>query len=100
MTDRVIYTITVASRSKTKEIRWREWGYYFNQTAAAKVIEENQTDISEMGYYRYGLLSSKGEGPLAIPEPIQWYEFIWEGDKFVGTQKITCPDEFKHICFV
>jgi hypothetical protein len=98
----VVYTITVLSNTPcTKQFRIREWGYYFDRASAAKVIEENQTDISELDYYHYAVLSAKGEGPLAIPEALQWYEFIWAGtdnaDNFVTARKIERPEKYRHL---
>jgi len=88
-----IYTITVLSTDKA--YRDHYWGYYFKEEDARKVIEGNLTDISECDYYHYAVLSKRGEGPLAIPEPIQWYEFIWDNGKFVRANKISVPEQFK-----
>lgn len=67
---------------KKNEFRMRSrcWGFYFDRVDAEHVIEHNETDISELGYYRYAVLSEVGEGPLAIPDELQWYEFIWDWD--------------------
>jgi len=77
---RVVYTITAMSGDPHKkgDYRQADWGYFFKREDAERVVERNETDISELGYYRYALLAAKGEGPLAIAEPLQWYEFIWQ----------------------
>jgi hypothetical protein len=91
-----VFTISVAFGAG-KRFRWRDWGYYFDEASARAVIEQNKTDISERDYYHYGLLAKKGEGPLAIPEVIQWYEFIWKGNKFICADKIGCPEQYRHF---
>lgn len=102
---KVIYTISVLSKrtgvlQKFGQFRYASWGYYFKQEHAAQVIETNATDISEQDYYHYAVLSSRTEGPLAISETIQWYEFIWDHDldhdKFVKAKKIKRPAGFEH----
>jgi hypothetical protein len=116
--ERLIYTITVVNGNpnanrddQENRLRSRCWGYYFNRADAQQVIEENQTDISELGYYRYGVLSALPEGPLAIGEELQWYEFIWnynvpprEHDgivipDFVEARKIDKPPMYDHFMF-
>jgi hypothetical protein len=99
-----VYTITVMSAKPfTKGFRIREWGYYFKRADAAQVIEHNLTDISELDYYHFAVLSFTGEGPLAIPESLQWYEFEWANSsegvmRFIQAKKIDRPEQFKHIC--
>jgi hypothetical protein len=95
--EKVVYTITVFSGDPTK-FRIRDWGYYFKQEDAARVIEDNETDISELDYYHFALLAAKGEGPAAIGEPIQWYEFKWNGDTFLRADKVECPEIYDHVC--
>src|ERR1700733_14341708 len=90
-----VYTITVLS-DVGRKFRIREWGYFFAETDARKVIETNQTDISECDYYHYAVLCAQGEGPIAPPEPIQWYEFIWTGDEFLRADKVERPEAYKH----
>lgn len=58
-------------------MRSRCWGYYFDRADAEHVIEHNETDISELGYYQYAVLTELGEGPLANQHELQWYEFHW-----------------------
>ena len=108
---KVIYEITCVSGNPfqhhyddSRDFRICTWGYYFNREDAEKVIEENQTDISELGYYRYALLTEKGEGPLAIGLGLQWYEFIWDfpckgwdyTPKLKEVKKIEMPDVYKN----
>jgi hypothetical protein len=96
----VVYTITVLSGHPcSRRFRHRDWGYYFNREDAAKVIEENQTDLSELDYYHYAVLSAKGEGPLAVPETLQWYEFVWDNsrDELLEVKKIDRPKMYKHL---
>lgn len=73
-----IYTITCVSGGEGKDpIRSRRWGFFFDRKPAEQVILENQTDISELNYYHYAVLSVVGEGPMAIPDELQWYVFLW-----------------------
>jgi hypothetical protein len=108
----VVYTIHVLSgdpenRIKDFSFRSRNWGFYFKQEDAAHVIEHNETDISELDYYHYAVLSAKGEGPLAIAETIQWYEFVWASHLdpsillrlFLEARKIDCPEQYKNLVF-
>ena len=113
-----IYTISVINgdphadeRPGPSRFRVRCWGYYFNQKDAAHVIEHNETDISELCYYQYGLLAKLGEGPLAIADELQWYEFIWNFDteprafdgmkvpEFVEARKIERPKMYEGYAF-
>lgn len=103
--DKVVYTITVFSDQRiptalSRKFRWRDWGYYFEEKDARDVIENNLTDISELDYYHFALLAKKGEGPLAIGEPIQWYEFVWDEkrSKLLRVDKIECPEQYKQLC--
>jgi hypothetical protein len=111
-----IFTITVIYGNPRlpyadERMRVRSWGYYFKQEDAAHVIEHNETDISELGYYQYGLLAELGEGPLALADELQWYEFIWNYDteprkhdgmkvpEFVEARKIERPPQYEGYCF-
>ena len=113
-----IYTITVVNGdpyapldNSQDRLRTRCWGYYFNRADAEHVIEHNETDISELNYYQYGLLSSLGEGPMTIPDELQWYRFLWNYDvpprphdgmivpEFMGAEKIDKPSIYNHIIF-
>jgi hypothetical protein len=93
-------------RDLEKRLRSRCWGYYFKRKDAEYMIDNNATDISEMGYYQYAVLASVGEGPLAIGDELQWYEMIWNWNvpprkhdgivipKFIEAKKITKPEMF------
>lgn len=111
-----IFTITVVNgdpykREVDKHLRSRCWGYYFNRKDSEEAIQNNVTDISEMGYYKYAVLSEQGEGPLPDGEELQWYEFIWNWKvpprkhdnlvipEFVRTKKIKKPKMYEHILF-
>ena len=112
-----IYTITVVSgnpneREPEKRMRSTNWGYYFKKEDAELVIKNNLTDISELGYYRYGVLSRVGEGPMpSIMEEIQWYEFTWNWDvpprehdgivipEYTGVMEIQKPKVYEGIWF-
>lgn len=113
-----IFTITVvngnpyaAKEDDRNRLRTRCWGYYFNRADAEHVIEHNETDISELNYYEYGVLASVGEGPLAFPDELQWYRFLWNYDvptrkhdgivipEFMGVDKIIKPSIYEHIFF-
>jgi hypothetical protein len=77
-----IFTMTVVSGDpNTSEIknrlRCRCWGYYFNRRDAARAIENNWTDMSELDYYHYAVLSELKEGPMPSQKELQWYEFNW-----------------------
>ncbi len=92
-------------------LRSRTWGYHFEQELAHRAIDNNHTDMSELGYYQYAVLSELEPGPCAIPTEIQWYEFIWNYDtqprkhdgyrvpEFVGTKRIEKPDHYENILF-
>jgi hypothetical protein len=111
-----IFTITVVNGNPhlpyaDERLRVRSWGYYFNQEDAAQVLEHNETDISELGYYQFGLLAALGEGPMALGEELQWYEFIWNYDttprkhdgmkvpEFVEAKKIQRPPQYEGYAF-
>jgi hypothetical protein len=113
-----IYTVTVLSgdpyapKDKPEDrLRTRCWGYYFNRADAERAIEHNETDISELNYYQYGLLSSLGEGMMAIPDQLQWYRFVWNYDvpprahdgvlipEYMGAEKIDKPSIYDNILF-
>jgi hypothetical protein len=105
----VIYLVTVLygdpykanAKGTRPDLRVRNWGYYTDRASAQQVIEENQTDISECGYYQYAVLTSIEEGPLAIGEELQWYEFVWEWEprRFVEAKKIEKPTMYQQIAF-
>ena len=91
-------------------LRSRCWGYHFNREDAEHVIVNNETDISELGYYQYAVLSEVGEGPLAIPEELQWYEFIWDWEvtpradgvkipTLIEVKKIEKPEKYQAYFF-
>jgi hypothetical protein len=89
----MIYLISVLSRNGE---RYRVWGYYRDIETARECVLENWSDISELDYYHYGVISQMGEGPLACPEEQEWYEFEWEGEvgvdmKYKGAKKIDEP---------
>ena len=97
-------------KSLEKRLRSRCWGYYVKRRDAASVIECNGTDMSELGYYRYAVLTKLGEGPMAISEELQWYEFIWNWNvnpradgvvipEFVEAKKINKPGKYQNILF-
>jgi hypothetical protein len=98
-------------RDVEKRMRSRCWGYYMKRRDAARAIECNATDMSELGYYRYAVLSRIGEGPCAFPDELQWYEFIWNWDvpprehdgmvipDFVRAEKIEKPEKYQQILF-
>ena len=113
-----IFTMTVVSgdpavplNQNEKRLRCRCWGYYFDRRTAAKAIENNWTDMSEMGYYRYGVLASLGEGPLPSQKELQWYEFVWDWNvspretdgivipEFVEARKIDKPEKYQQVLF-
>ena len=102
---KVIFTIEVFRKDPRfpKGYCYRDWGYYFRLSDAVHVIEHNETDISELNYYQYAILCSKSEGPLAIPEPIQWYKFFWKKktptkmSQFIKAKKIRCPKVFNGL---
>ena len=113
-----IFTMTVVSGDpeapldqNEKRLRCRCWGYYFSRKTAAEAIEGNWTDMSELGYYRYGVLGSLGEGPLPSQKELQWYEFVWNWDvpprehdgivipEFVEAKKIDKPEKYQQILF-
>jgi hypothetical protein len=95
---RYVYTISVFSHTGGEtRIRRKNWGNYFDESTARRVIEQNQPDISECDHYHFCLLAKKGEGPLALSEAIQWYEFIWDGNTFIRADKIECPEQYREI---
>lgn len=112
-----IYTVTVVNgdpneRDTEKRLRSRCWGYHFKKADAEYVIDNNATDISELGYYRYGVLSRIGEGPMpSIMDEVQWYEFIWNWNvaprehdgivipEFVEAKPIKKPEMYQQILF-
>jgi hypothetical protein len=81
-----IFVVTVASGDPQPSIanhptfRSINWGFYFTYKSAKYAIEHNVSDISEQGYYQYAILQKIGEGIMAFPEEMQWYEFIWNRD--------------------
>lgn len=101
----VVYMIDVFSDQEThlpslsSKFRHRNWGFYFKLEDAQHVVENNETDISELDYYHFALISKKGQGPLAISEAIQWYEFIWDDARrnLLEVRKIECPEQYKNI---
>jgi len=114
---KIIWTMTCVSGSldeldnpKTR-FRCCTWGYYFERRNAEIAIETNSTDMSELGYYRYAILCCVGEGPLAIGEEIQWYEFIWNRDvppresdgvvipEFIRAERIAKPEQYMSMAF-
>ena len=101
MPSEIIHEIIVMSGDpeKPQSFRTCTWGYYFDKENAAECIENNWTDISELGYYQYAVLTAKGEGPLAIGQALQWYEFQWEGRKFRGAIKIAMPAMYDRFFF-
>jgi hypothetical protein len=100
-----IYLVSVlgAAQQELEHERYRVWGYYFDLETARQCVLENWTDISELGYYRYGVISQMGEGPLACPETQEWYEFEWEGDamrrKYKGAKKVEQPEELGNTIY-
>jgi hypothetical protein len=108
--EKKIFTMTVVSgdpneRDVEKRLRSRCWGYYFDQKEAEEAIEGNETDMSECGYYRYAVLTELGEGPCAIGDELQWYEFRWkwtEGESWpelLSVDKIDRPAQYEGIMF-
>lgn len=116
--DPTIFTFTVVSGDPFKlndkghpEMRTRTWGYYVDRIDAEHAIENNETDMSELGYYRYAVLCEVGEGPLPTTVELQWYEFIWDRDtkprehdgmkvpELVAVDKIEKPEKYGHFMF-
>jgi hypothetical protein len=97
MDEKKIYLISVLGADG---IRYRVWGYYFDREDAQRCILHNDTDISELGYYRYGILTEIGEGPLAIEESQEWYEFVWGPDReLLEVRKIDKPEQYESTMF-
>jgi hypothetical protein len=112
-----IFTMTVVSgdpnadlRDNEYKLRCRCWGYYFSRKTAAEAIEGNWTDMSELGYYLYGVLSELGEGPLPNQKELQWYRFNWNHDvepnehgvvwpELMSVTKIEKPEIYQQILF-
>ena len=103
-----IFTLTVVSNdpySLDKDFRTRTWGYFFNVKDATTSMMNTETDMSECGYYRYGVVSQIEEGPCPIAEEIQWFEFVWEkikhsdGRELKQVKKIKKPKIYKNIMF-
>ena len=112
-----IFTMTVVSgdpniplNQNENRFRCRCWGYYFDRRTAAKSIVNNWTDMSELGYYEYGVLASLGEGPIPSQKELQWYEFIWNWNvepredgiripELIDVKKIEKPSQYEHIWF-
>lgn len=79
--------------------RLRVWGYYHEVENARQCVKENWTDISELGYYRYGIVSKMGVGPLAVPEDEEWYEFCWVDGHLVTVEPVAKPEEYAGVLF-
>lgn len=108
-----IFTMTVisgelAQKDPSKRLRSRCWGYYFSLVDADYDFRMNATDMSEHGYYRYGVLGELREGPGTVTDEIQWYEFIWEWPadgtvertpKFVEAKLIDKPEIYQQLLF-
>jgi len=115
---KTIFTFTVVNGDPStplddhrNKMRSRCWGYYFDRKDAEYVIEHNSTDMAELGYYQYAVLSEVGEGPMPLGDELQWYEFIWNWDvpprehdgivipEFVEAKKIEKPEMYQQIYF-
>ena len=113
-----IFTMTVVSgdpnadlRDNKNRLRARCWGYYFNRKDAAWAIENNATDMSELDYYHFAVLSEMGEGPMPFGKEVQWYEFHWDHDPaemndndviwpvLVAVTKISKPPQYEQVLF-
>ena len=103
-----IYTVTVVSGDPNQadvktRMRVCHWGYYFEREAADCAIQNNLTDMSECGYYQYGVVSELGEGVCVIGDELQWYEFVWDDSdsdrQFLEAQKINKPAIYENIAF-
>jgi hypothetical protein len=89
-----IYLISVLTDDG---IKYRVWGYYHDRAVAEDCIVNNRSDLCEF-YYHYAILSEVGEGPLAVPENQQWYEFRRDAGGTVG-EPIAPPDKFMGTIF-
>lgn len=110
---KLIYTVTVLSGNPAVKDSMRSvcWGYYFDSETAEESIYGNWTDMSEIDYYHYAVISSLEPGVAAIPTEIQWFEFEWDHDrpakkngeprhsKFIGAKKITKPEKYSQWGF-
>jgi len=108
-----IYTVAVVGDTpkKGEKIRYRVWGYYFKRSEATACVKGNWTDISELGYYRYGVITGLGEGPIAIGKKLAWYEFVWNRKtkprkhdgirvpELVEVRPIKAPKAYEHHFF-
>ena len=63
-----IYIVHVASIANGELNEERTWGYYFDYSNAEKAIINNITDIFEMGYYNYAVISEMRPGVAMVPE--------------------------------
>lgn len=78
LTCRVIYIITsVDGNEENDPLRSRAWGYYFNLEDAKNYVELAYRTISDMGYYRYIVISALPEGANAISTELEWYQVLW-----------------------
>lgn len=91
-----IYLVSVLSADGT---RYRVWGYYMDYWDARRVVRDNQTDIYEQGYYDFGLLTTIGEGPLAVPEAQEWFKAVYEDNRFKETVPVAIPEKFEQISY-
>lgn len=73
-----IFVVIVCYFDKTKNpkklIRQRTWGFYPDFETAKKCVEENWTDLYEMGYYNYALINEMPTGVCVHPKNHWWFE--------------------------
>lgn len=92
-----IYTVTTIREPNKKDPigRPRTVGWYDNHDAAHEALFENYNDISEEGYYKYGLIEKVSYGVYSFPYEETWYEWNYKTEKYDPRDEK--PECFKNI---
>lgn len=85
----MIYTVNALGLGPERKTNW---GYYFSYDDAEKSILENYTDLFEIGYYQYAVITAIPEGLCAISDVLQWFDY-----NNGAIKKINKPEEFKNF---